>query len=79
MYDVYKIGITSRTIEQRFYGDNVEYVVLSSKKYKTGYTAWKQEQRILTKYLKFKYDGPPILYAGNSELFVTNIFPKGFK
>ena len=79
VYDVYKIGITSRTIEQRFYGDNVEYVVLSSKKYKTGYTAWKQEQRILTKYLKFKYDGPPILYAGNSELFVTNIFPKGFK
>ena len=78
-YDVYKIGITSRTIKQRFYCDNIDYTVLASKTYKTGYTAWKQEQRILNKYLDVKYDGPPILYAGNSELFVTNIFPKGFK
>ena len=28
-YDLYKIGITNRSIEQRFYGDKIEYSILS--------------------------------------------------
>lgn len=78
-FNIYKIGITNRSIKQRFYGDKVDYTIIFSKVYKTGYLAWKQEQRILKKNIQYKYDGPPLLSAGNSELFTTNIFPKGLK
>ena len=78
-YNLYKIGITHRSIEKRFYGDSIAYEILSSKVYPSGYLAWKHEQAILQKYSKVAYDGPPILYAGNSELFTTNILPKGIE
>lgn len=74
-YDVYKIGITNRTIKDRFSTQpKLKVSVLFEALYPTGYEAWKEEQKILKDNLQYKYDGPAILHAGNSELFTRNIF-----
>ena len=78
-FDLYKIGITTKSIKKRFSGDKLNYTVLATKVFKTGYAAWKVEQNIIKKYIEFSYDGPSILHAGNSELFTCNILPKGLK
>jgi len=78
-YDIYKIGITNRSIEKRFAGNKVNYTVLAQKVYPDGYSAWKHEQRIIKSNIINKYDGPSILYAGNSEMFIINVLPEGLK
>lgn len=77
--DLYKIGITNRTVEERFYGSGLKVSILDTRVYPNGYLAWKHEQKIIKENIRCKYDGKPILYAGNSELFTLNIFPKGIK
>lgn len=70
---LYKLGITTQTIEKRFAGERLPYKILWSKTYKSGRTAYNKEQAILLKYRKFRYEGPDILKSGNSELFTKNI------
>lgn len=72
---VYKIGITTRSVLERFKGEHsVVIKILKEKMYATGEPAWKAEQAILQKYREFKYRGPPILKGGNTELFIKDIF-----
>lgn len=78
-YNLYKIGITNQGLEKRFALNREKVVLLDSIQYNDGYSAWKHEQRILKKYIAYRYDGPSVLNAGNSELFVKNILPKGIK
>ena len=44
---VYKIGITTKTVEQRFAADKIPYEVLYTKLYSGGREAYEEEQRII--------------------------------
>lgn len=73
-FDVYKVGITNRSVKERFGTQpKLKVTILQEHLYPTGYDAWKVEQKIIKDNLQYKYDGPPILYAGNSELFTCNV------
>jgi protein-arginine kinase activator protein McsA len=70
----YKIGITNRTVNKRFSKDELKYItILNTINYDKGLNAFKEEQRLLSKYLKFKYDGPTVLNSGHTELLTSPI------
>lgn len=69
----YKIGITTKSVEERFAKDPIPYEILWEKSYKSGRTAYIKEQKILKDNQDYKYFGPNILKSGNSELFTKNI------
>lgn len=67
-----KIGITSRTVKQRFYKDkmNYEYEILKVKE-STPERIWNLEKNLLNRYKKFKYI-PTIDFAGKYECLKFN-------
>lgn len=69
----YKIGITNRSVEERFIGEMDQIEILKIWNYEKGIDALKQESQILTRYAEFLYIGPDILKSGNTELFDRNI------
>ncbi|MBW4460574.1 MAG: hypothetical protein KME47_10075 [Nodosilinea sp. WJT8-NPBG4] len=69
----YKIGITNRTVGERFSSDRLQYTIIHSKTYIFGSMAYEEEQAILKKYAKYKYKGHPILDSGNTELFTRDV------
>ena len=69
----YKIGITNRTIQQRFQSDMEHITIMYQIHYKNGQDAYTEEQRILKQYKEFKYTGPNLLKSGNTELFIKDI------
>lgn len=72
----YKIGITNRTIEERF-GADMEYItVLAEKRFEIGQDAYDKEQYILNKYKKFQYKGFNVLKSGNTEMFIKDVLKK---
>lgn len=69
----YKIGITNRTVRERF-GSDMQYItILKEQYYEMGQDAYDEEQRILKQFKEFKYIGPNLLQSGNTELFIVNI------
>ncbi len=74
IYDVYKIGITTTTLKDRYntkeYGD---MELLWMKNFNTAKEAFNEEQRLLKKYADYKYVGEPLLSSGNSELLTCMI------
>lgn len=69
----YKIGITNKSVKDRF-GPDMQYItVLHQIHYKSGQDAYNEEQRILKQFKEFKYTGPDILKSGNTELFYKDI------
>ena len=73
-FSLYKIGITNRTIEERF-GSDMQYItILKQKKFDTGKAALEKEQHVLKKYSQYRYTGMPILKDGNTELFIRDVF-----
>lgn len=75
-FGFYKIGITSRSLSDRYRTkfDTEQFVVLFSVSYKTGREAYDEEQRILKEFNRFKYTGPKILKTGNSEILTKDVF-----
>lgn len=72
--NIYKIGITNRSIEERFLPWELStFTVIKTWSFQTGKEAFEQEQTILKQYSKDKYNGPKLLNSGNSELFNKNI------
>jgi len=70
---VYKIGITNRSVEERFNLTDLAHItILFYKKFPKGSTANDYETAIKRKFHKYKYEGPDILSSGNSELFTLN-------
>lgn len=69
----YKIGITNRTIEERFRSDMAYITVLQQTEYLLGKDAYDEEQRILKEFKEFQYIGPNLLKVGNTELFTADI------
>lgn len=70
----YKIGITNKTIQDRFYLPDLEQIsVLKTWEYSDGAECRKAERKILQDYKQFKYTGPSLLSSGNTELFSIDI------
>jgi len=74
--DVFKIGITTQTINTRYRSsfDKDQIIVVFTKVYSTGREAYNEEQRILKLYSDLKYTSKPLLSSGNTELFKQDIF-----
>lgn len=70
----YKIGITRKTVEERFSRDKeISIKILKKIEYANGFDAYKEEQKILKEFSYAKYDGDKILVSGNSELFKYDV------
>ena len=70
----YKIGITNRTVEERFYGPELARIrIVKTWRYAIGRSAEEREAEILSQNVGDRYYGPDILLSGNSELFTHDI------
>lgn len=70
----YKIGITNRTVNERFTNSELQQIeILATRYYEVGQDAYDAEQQVLKDYKEFKYTGPDILVSGNTELFTKDI------
>lgn len=69
----YKIGITNRTVEERF-GTDMQYIkILKVWEYEVGADAYSAEQNILKLNAEYRYTGEPLLRSGNTELFNADV------
>ena len=72
---LWKIGITNRTIEERFTAKDLKSIeVLYQYTFEKGIDASDLEKLILTTYHDYRYTGSKILRDGNTELFTKDIF-----
>lgn len=74
--NLYKIGITTRSIEERYRSkfDRDQINVIFTKHFDTGLAAYEYEQSLLSEYNHLKYTGDKVLASGNTEIFVTDVF-----
>jgi len=72
---LYKIGITNRTVKERFAGRDLELItIISEWHFDCGVNAQKRERELLYQNIADSYVGPPILRCGgNTELFNRDI------
>ncbi len=71
---LYKIGITNRSVEQRFSLRDLRRIeIVSLKEFENGKDAYDEEQRILKQYKRYQYKGPDVLKDGNTELFTEDV------
>lgn len=69
----YKIGITNKTVQERF-GSDMKYIkILATWHYESGRDALDRETEILNSFKEYKYTGDHLLQTGNSELFNRDI------
>jgi len=67
--NLYKIGVTSRSIEVRIKETKIQYEVISTINFKYGAHAYLVEQRLLRNYSTIRYTGKKVLgKGGDSEL-----------
>lgn len=71
---VFKIGITNRSVAERFGKKNTTITILETVYFANGEDALKMEQETLREFASFRYSGPNILRIGNEELFTTDVF-----
>ena len=70
----YKIGITNRTLDERFNLTDLESIkVLKTWQYEDGNKCRSKETEIKRTYKEHQYKGPNLLSSGNSELFTEDI------
>ena len=70
---VYKIGITNRTVAERFPGESSKYRIVKTWRFKKGRSAYIKERQILNQFTDDRYTGSDLLRNGNSELFSRDI------
>ena len=74
---LYKIGITTRTVKERYIKELISYQILHTKQYLNGMDAFITEQQILNKNTTSNYTGAtPFLWTGTTELFTIDILNK---
>jgi len=72
--NVFKIGISNKTIIQRFGSvDFSKIEVIKIWNFDTGQLAYDTEQYILKHYMRFKYTGKKILSSGHTEMFDRDV------
>lgn len=70
----YKIGITNRTVAQRYQMvDLAKITVISEVKYKLGKLARQEETKIKREFKQGRWQGPDLLDSGNTELFSYDV------
>jgi hypothetical protein len=76
---LWKIGITNRTVEQRFRGFRVRPVVIRQYWWHDGSIAQRIERKVKhdPDYQQYKYRGPKVLENGNTECFTIDIMSLG--
>jgi hypothetical protein len=73
---LYKIGITNRTVQERYQIKDLDIAtILFTKYFESGEDCYNEEQRILKEFYEFRYIGLPVLSSGNTEMFVKDILP----
>ena len=70
---LYKVGITTTSVKQRFSAEKTPYMIIFTKQYSGGREAYTEEQRILKTYEQFRMSGAHVLRSGNTELFSEDI------
>lgn len=71
---LYKIGITNRTVNERFSLNELSKIeIIKQEEFECGQNAKNKEAEILKKYKQYKYIGPNILESGNTELFTEDV------
>ncbi len=71
---IYKIGITNRTVNERWSKEDLDLIsVIEVWHYEKGSDAYNFEQKILKLYESQRYKGSPLLSSGNTELFTNDI------
>lgn len=70
---LYKIGVTNRTVEQRFYGEESVAGIIKIWEYHKGADAYVREQNILKIHDAARYKGPAFLTGGNEEIFIRDV------
>lgn len=71
---LYKIGITNRSVNERFELKDLKKIeIVKQFEFEIGTAALNLETEIKRKYKKYKYKGPPVLQDGNSELFTKDV------
>lgn len=71
---LYKIGITNRTVNERFQLNDLSKIeIIKQKLYENGQDALEWETKLKRKYKEYQYKGPDILSSGNTELFTKDI------
>ena len=77
---LYKIGITNRTVDERFsLLELTKIKIVKQKLYDIGQEAYDWEQKLLKLYKQYQYKGPKILNSGNTELFTEDIIALYYK
>lgn len=70
----YKIGITNKTVKERFNNSELQLIeIVKTWYFSDGTDAYNEEQRILKEFKEFKYIGADILASGNTELFTKDV------
>jgi len=71
--NIYKIGITLKSVEERYKYENIGFEIVFSQEFLDGSVAFKIEQEIVTNSNLIKYKGEKIFkYTGITEMFVEN-------
>ena len=71
---LYKIGITNRTVNERFNLTDLSKIkIVKQKLYEVGQDALDWETKLKRMYKEYQYKGPDILSSGNTELFTEDI------
>ena len=71
---LHKIGITNRTVKERFTNTDLAKIeVVKQKQYKNGADALNLETKLKRMYKEYQYRGPDVLSSGNTELFTEDV------
>lgn len=72
--EIYKIGITNRSIDNRFLKKERDlFEVISTEYFENGDECYLKEQELHDKYKEYKYTGSPLLVSGNTELYSCDV------
>lgn len=72
--DLYKIGITNRTVRERFYAESLKPEIIEIWQFEKGADAYDFEQKVIRENAFDLYRGTPILkYTGTDEFFVRDV------
>jgi hypothetical protein len=74
----FKIGITNRSINQRFCLDDIKKITIHGMwRFEIGAQARQWEKKILRSFDRYRYKGEDLLSNGNSELFCSDVLGVG--
>ena len=77
---LWKVGITNRTVKERFIGFEVKPITLWERRWTDGSIADELEDEILNdpRYDRYRYNGPAVLKSGSTECFTIDIMALGY-